>query len=197
MKRILDSVVRRVISTSARKYATMCLAAMGMMVLAVALRGSGDAPSEAEESVWLGKAAPDFELTDLSDKTVRLSDFKGKVVLLDFWATWCAPCRMEIPDLIQLQKQYADKGFTLLGVALDDEGAAVVKPVAQKLGINYPVVIGNTKVAAVYGGIQALPTTFLVGRDGKILKTYIGARDKSEFQQDIQSALAKSGKVSN
>jgi thiol-disulfide isomerase/thioredoxin len=137
------------------------------------------------------KAAADFALTDLSGKTVRLSDFKGKIVLLDFWATWCAPCRKEIPDLIQLQRQYASRGFTVLGIALDEEGAAVVKPLAQKLIINYPVVIGNTQVAAAYGGIQAVPTTLLIGRDGGILKTYLGAREKSEFQSDIQSALQR------
>ncbi len=189
MKGLLNAVVGRVISTSAKKYAAWCLAVMGIAGLTVALRSTGSVTSGAEDAAWLGKAAPDFGLTDLSGKTVRLSDFKGKVVLLDFWATWCAPCRMEIPEFVQLQKQYAGKGFTLLGVALDDEGAAVVKPVAQKLGVNYPVVFGNTQVAAAYSGIQALPTTFLIGRDGKILKTYVGARDKSEFQRDIQSAL--------
>ncbi len=197
MKGLLNTVVGRVISVSARKYAALCLAVVGIAGLAVALRCTGSGTSGAEEAAWLGKAAPDFELIDLSGKTVRLSDFKDRVVLLDFWATWCAPCRMEIPEFVQLQKQYADKGFTLLGVALDDEGAAVVKPVAQNLGINYPVVIGNTQVAAAYSGIQALPTTFLIGHDGKILKTYVGARDKSEFEHDIQSALAKSGKASN
>jgi peroxiredoxin len=152
---------------------------------------SADDPSPpgADRSATSKKAAPDFTLTDLSGKTVRLSDFKGKVVMLDFWATWCPPCRREIPDLIQLQNQYADKGFTVLGISLDDGGAATVKPFAQSIGMNYPLVIGNSQVTAAYGAIEAIPTTFLIGRDGMILKTYVGAQDKSEFQSDIQSAL--------
>ena len=194
MRRVLNIVFGHFISASAKKYAALCLTVMGMAALAAISRGFGSDTTGADQAGWTGKAAPVFALTNLSSQTVRLSDFKGKVVLLDFWATWCAPCRLEIPDLIQLQKQYAGKGFTVVGVALDDEGAAVVKPVAQKLGVNYPVVIGNIQVAAAYGGIEALPTTFLIGRDGIILKTYVGARDKSEFQQDIQSSLSQNRK---
>lgn len=197
MRRALNTVVKRVISTSARKRAVVCLAVISLAALTAVSRGHGGETTGADQAGWLGKAAPDFALTNLSGKTVRLSDFKGKVVLLDFWATWCAPCRMEIPEFVQLQKQYADKGFTMLGIALDEEGAAVVKPLAQKLGINYPAVIGNIQVAAAYGGIEALPTTFLIGRNGNILKTYVGARDKSEFQQDIQSALPQTGNASH
>ncbi len=190
MRRTLNTVVGRARSASAKKCVAACLAATGLAAMP-AVAGFSPETSVMDQSGWLGKAAPDFALTNLSGTMVQLSDFKGKVVLLDFWATWCAPCRMEIPEFVQLQKQYADKGFTVLGAALDDEGAAVVKPVAQKLGINYPVVIGNIQVASAYGGIQALPTAFLIGRDGKILKTYVGARDKSEFDQDVQSALSQ------
>lgn len=144
-----------------------------------------------------GKAAPDFALTNLSGQMVRLSGFKGKIILLDFWATWCPPCRKEIPDFIQLQKQYSGKDFTVLGVALDDEGASVVKPLVQKLGVNYPLVIGNTRVAAAYGGIQALPTAFLIGRNGKILNSFVGARDKSEWEQTIQRAVQQADQGQN
>ena len=189
MRRAFNALVGYVRSASAKKYAVVCLAAMLVAALAAVSRGFGSDPAGTDQSDWSGKAAPDFALSDLSGKTVRLSDFKGKVVLPDFWATWCGPCREEIPEFVQLQKQYAGKGFTMMGIALDDEGASVVKPFAQKLGMNYPVVIGNIQVASAYGGIQAIPLTFLIGRDGKILKTYLGARDKSEFQQDIQSAL--------
>jgi peroxiredoxin len=143
----------------------------------------------AAASCRRGQTAPDFALTDLSGKTVRLADFKGKVVLLDFWATWCAPCREEIPEFVELQKQYAERGFILLGVALDEEGAAVVKPFAQQFGINYPVVIGNTRITAAYGGIQALPTAFLIGRDGRILETFVGDRGRADFERAIRSAL--------
>ncbi len=198
MKRGLNTFAGRIISARVGKRATAFLAAIGLVALApVVSRGGGAETTGGDQAGWLGKAAPDFVLTNLSSKTVRLSDFKGKVVLLDFWATWCAPCREEIPELIQLQRQYAGKEFTVLGVALDEEGAAVVKPVVQELGANYPVVIGNLQVAAAYGGIEALPTTFLIGRNGKILKTYVGSREKSRFQQDILSALRRTDNTSH
>ena len=192
MKRRLNIVVSRVVSASAQKFAAAILAAMGLVVLTAVSRSLGS-DATADQAGWVGKTAPDFALTNLLGQTVRRSDFKGKVVLLDFWATWCAPCRLEIPDLVQLQTQYAGKGFTVLGIALDDEGAAVVKPVAQKLSVNYPVAIGNLQVAAAYGGIEALPTTFLIGRDGKVLKTHVGAQGKSELEREIQSALSRAG----
>jgi thiol-disulfide isomerase/thioredoxin len=141
--------------------------------------------------VEAAKTAPDFALTDLAGKTVRLADFRGKIILLDFWATWCVPCREEVPHLIELQRQYAERGFTLLGIALDEEGAAVVKPFAQQFGINYPVVIGNTRVSAAYGGMQALPTAFLIGRDGRILDTFVGDRAEADFERAIRSALLR------
>jgi len=192
----LNLLAGHIISARVGKRATAILAAIGLVALTAVSRGHGADTSGGDQASWLGKAAPDFVLTNLSSKTVRLSDFKGKVVLLDFWATWCAPCREEIPELIQLQRQYSSKGFTVLGVALDEEGAAVVKPVAHRLDINYPVVIGTLQVAAAYGGIEALPTTFLIGRNGKILKTYVGSREKSEFQQDIASALKQARSTS-
>jgi peroxiredoxin len=184
-----NSVVRLANSPSARKRATVCMASIAMALFTTIslMHGADSTGKEPEGSSE--KAAPDFALTNLSGQMVRLSDFKGKIVLLDFWATWCPPCRTEIPDFVQLQKQYAGKGFTVLGVALDDEGVVVVKSLAEKLGVNYPLVIGNTQTAAKYGGIQALPTAFLIGRDGRILKTFVGARDKSEWEQIIQTAL--------
>ena len=137
------------------------------------------------------KIAPDFSLPDPDGKTVRLSDFKGKVVLLDFFATWCPPCRNEIPHFIELQKHFAARGFTMLGIAFDQQGAAVVKPFARQAGVNYPLALGDSQVAQAYGGVDALPTTFLIGRDGRILQTYVGYTDKADFEQAIQSALGK------
>lgn len=189
MKTGTNIVVKRVNSANVSKYAAVCMAAIGMALLTAVSLAHGAESTGKGPAGSSGKAAPDFALTNLSGNTVRLSDFKGKVVLLDFWATWCPPCRSEIPDFIQLQKQYSGKGFTMLGIALDEDGAAVVKPLAQKLGVNYPLLIGNTQVAAAYGGIEALPTAFLIGRDGKILKTFIGARHKSEWEQTIKTAL--------
>jgi peroxiredoxin len=197
MRRAPKTVVVHFISTSGRNRPAAFLAAIVMAVLTAVSCDQHLGTTGEDQPGSVGKTAPDFALTDLSGKTVRLSDLKGQVILLDFWATWCGPCRREIPDFIQLQKQYADRGFTVLGIALDEEGAAVVRPFAQRFGINYPVVIGNTRVSAAYGGIQAIPTAFLIGRDGKILRSFVGARDKSEFKQAIQSALPQPGNGAN
>jgi peroxiredoxin len=197
MRRGPNGVVRCVNSANGRKRPALCLAALGMALLTTVSWIHGAETTGAKPAGLPGKAAPDFALPDLSGKTVRLSDFKGKVVLLDFWATWCVPCREEIPAFIQLQRQYASRGFTVLGIALDDEGAAVVKPFAQKLGVNYPLVIGNTQIAAAYGGIQAVPTAFLIGRDGMILRMFVSPRDKSAWEQTIQSALQQAGNGRN
>jgi thiol-disulfide isomerase/thioredoxin len=110
------------------------------------------------------KAAPEWQLSDVDGKAVKLSDFKGKVVILDFWATWCPPCRAEIPGFVAIQKKYADKGFTMIGVSLDQQGPSVVKSFMHSFGMNYPVVMGNPKIVVDYGGITAIPTTFVIDR---------------------------------
>lgn len=189
MSQASTSVFGRLVFANIAKHLMTFLLLSGTLLLLAVPQVQGQQSSTNDSNGLKGKAAPEFQLMSLSGKNMRLADFKGKVILLDFWATWCAPCREEIPDLVQLQKQYADKGFTVLGVALDEEGATAVKPVAQKLDVNYPVLIGNTNVAAAYGGIQALPTAYLIGRDGRILKTFVGARDKSHWERVIQSAL--------
>jgi len=135
------------------------------------------------------KAAPEWQLKDLDDKPVKLSDFKGKVVILNFWATWCPPCRQEIPDFVALQKQYADKGLVIVGVSLDDGGAAVVKPFVKKMGINYPIVMGDQKTAAAYGGIQVVPTTFVIDKNGKIAAQHEGGADRATFEGEIKPLL--------
>ena len=189
MKSPTNILVRSFNTARTRTRGVLWAFLIAMALLTVVSQARDAENPETNPDSLAGKAAPDFTLTNLSGATVRLSDFKGKVVLLDFWATWCPPCRREIPDFTQLQRQYGVQGFTMLGIALDDEGAAVVKPFAQKLGVNYPLVIGNTKIAAAYGGIQALPTAFLIGRDGKVVKSIVGARDKSAWEQTIESQL--------
>jgi thiol-disulfide isomerase/thioredoxin len=168
-----------------------CLMAVVIAVLTAVSCRQGVETSRRDQPALVGKTAPDFALTDLSGKTVRLSNFKGKIVLLDFWATWCGPCRRQIPEFVELQKQYAGKGFSLLGIALDEEGAVVVKPFVRQFGINYPVVIGDTHVSAAYGGIQALPTAVLIDRDSRIIQTFVGDRAKSDYERAIRSALLR------
>jgi cytochrome c biogenesis protein CcmG/thiol:disulfide interchange protein DsbE len=135
-----------------------------------------------------GADAPDWKLQGLDGKAVQLSDFKGKVVVLDFWATWCPPCRAEIPSFIALQNQYRDKGLVVVGVSLDD-GPGVVSSFAKAQGMNYPIVMGNDNVAAQYGDIQAIPTTFVIDRTGKVVAKHEGGTDKDTFEGEIKKAL--------
>jgi cytochrome c biogenesis protein CcmG/thiol:disulfide interchange protein DsbE len=135
----------------------------------------------------IGKKAPEFSLPDIEGKTVSLSDFSGKVVILDFFAVWCPPCKQEVPDFIELEKAYGGKGFAMIGAALaklPDAGKFV-----REFGINYPVLIDDGKVSALYGPIRSIPTTFIIDRDGNIAKMYIGFRPKEVFENDIKELL--------
>ena len=133
--------------------------------------------------------APDFQLKSLEGKTIKLSDYKGKVVVLNFWATWCPPCREEIPDLVSLQKQYAAQGLVILGVSMDEGGPARVASFAKKFGINYPIVMGDEKTSAAYGGIEALPTTFIINRKGNVVDGLQGGTDRAGFEEKIKPVL--------
>ena len=134
-------------------------------------------------------AAPSLQLPNLEGKTIKLSDFKGKVVLLNFWATWCPPCREEIPDLVSLQKQHAAQGLVVLGVSMDQGGPAGVASFVKKFGINYPVVMGDAKTSEAYGSIQVLPTTFIIDRKGNIVDGLQGATDRAGFEEKIKPVL--------
>ena len=136
------------------------------------------------------KPAPDFTLKDSNGTPVKLSDYKGKVVLLNFWATWCGPCAMEIPWFIEFEQQYKSQGFAVLGVSMDDEGWAAVKPYIAEHKLNYRIMLGNDSVSQLYGGLDALPTTFILDRDGKIaFPAHVGLINKSEYVQEVQSLL--------
>ncbi|MFI5056996.1 MAG: TlpA disulfide reductase family protein [Candidatus Acidiferrales bacterium] len=153
---------------------------------------------KADNPAPAAQLAPDFTLKDLDGKDVSLSQYKGKVVLVNFWATWCDPCYIEIPWLIEMQQKYAAKGFTILGVALDEEGKSVVAPwVAkerfdvggQKLPMNYPILLGNDAVGDKFGGLLGYPTSILISRDGKIIKRVTGILTYDEISKAIESQL--------
>ena len=136
-----------------------------------------------------GVAAPDFTLKSLDGKDVRLSDFKGKAVLLNFWATYCQPCKIEMPWFAELNKQYAPQGLEVVGVAMDDVGNDAIRKYATDLGVNYPILIGKESVADLYGGMQFLPTTFYIDRQGKIVDRVFGLVSHSQIEDDIKKAL--------
>ena len=150
-------------------------------------------------------ASLDFMLKGLDDHDVGLSQFKGEVVLVNFWATWCIPCRIEIPWLMELQDKYSARGFTVLGVAMDDEGRSVVAPFVQnerfKVGekrrtMNYPVLIGNDATTQKFGGLIGFPTSILISRDGRIIRRFDGLLSYDETNICIQSQLeAKEGRA--
>jgi len=136
-----------------------------------------------------GQPAPDFSLASLDGKTLKLSDFHGKAVLLNFWATWCEPCKIEMPWFVELQKKYEAQGFTVLGVAMDDASPSDIADFAKKMGVNYPIVIGKEAVGDQYGGIPYLPSTFYIGRDGKVVDRVFGLVSRSEIESNIQKAM--------
>lgn len=131
--------------------------------------------------------APGFTLPDLNGKPVSLADFKGKVVVLDFWATWCPPCRREIPDFIKLQTEYGSKSVQIVGIALDEPGK--VQEFARQNGMNYPVLLGTQEISVKYGGIEGIPTTFIIDKNGKIANRFEAFRPRAVFEEEIKKLL--------
>ncbi len=156
------------------------------------------APAQKRSQVSAAPGVPDFTLKDLDGQDESLGQFKGKVVLVNFWATWCAPCRIEIPWLMDLQEKYESQGFTVLGVAMDEEGKSAVAPFVQKerfkLGsksepLNYPILIGNDDASKKFGGLIGLPTTILISQDGRQVKRVDGLLSYNEMDKTIRSFL--------
>ena len=135
--------------------------------------------------------APDFTLLNLSGDTVNLSDYRGKVVLINFFATYCPPCRMEMPDFVNLQKKYAKKGFTVLAISVDNEPEKMLPPFVERLGLNFPILLATSKVLKDYGNIYALPVTFVLDRDHKVIKKFTGMVNEEELDPMIADLLSK------
>ena len=159
---------------------------------------AGAKPAAKAASATPASAAPAVTMKDLEGHDVTLDQYKGKVVLVNFWATWCGPCRIEIPWMIEFQQKYGSRGFTVLGIAMDDEGKEVVGPYVQKerfdmdghqMAVNYPVLLGNDEIAEKFGGLIGLPTSMLFSRDGKKVKTIIGLVNHDDIAKAIEGLL--------
>jgi peroxiredoxin len=137
-----------------------------------------------------GLAAPNFDLPTLDGRRVKLSDYRGKAVLLNFWATWCSPCKVEMPWFVELQKKYGNDGLVILGIAMDDSDAPKIAQFASEMGVNYPVLLGTDQVSEQYGNVEFLPTSFYIDRDGKIVGKGTGLLGRNEIEDNVRKALA-------
>jgi peroxiredoxin len=166
-----------------------------LVCLTLAMAACSSQKSRAQGGIKPADArqkAPDFTLRDAEGRAVKLSDYRGKVVLLNFWATWCGPCRIEIPWFIQFEKEFKDRGFAVLGVSMDDDGWDAVKPYIERMRLNYRVVMGDSLVSDLYGGVDSLPTSFMIDRQGRVARIHIGLAGRSEYQDDINTLLDQS-----
>ena len=164
---------------------------LAAMSAGIALWAQSRADEDPAGPVVKSEPAPSWVLQDVDGKTVDSGDFKGKVVILDFWATWCPPCRAEIPGFVELQQQYGRQGLAVVGVSLDGGGAGRVKEFVQKSGVNYTVVLAGMKVAQAFGGVEAIPTTFIIDRDGRIAGRHVGFTSREEFEKEIKPLLER------
>lgn len=154
------------------------------------LSANGAAGGKIVEGSFKGKPAPDFALQTLDGQTLKLSDLRGKAVLLNFWATWCTPCKAEMPWFVDFQKQYGGQGLQIVGVAMDDAAKDDIESFAKKMGVNYPVVLGKESLAEQYGGVDFLPTTFYIDRNGNIQDRVFGIVDRQEAEASVKKVLA-------
>lgn len=162
--------------------------------------GCGSSNNVVPGTSVVSKEEPNVTFKGLDGKSIPIASLKGKVVLLNFWATWCEPCVTEIPWLIEFQKKYGPSGFTVLGVAMDDEGKSAVVPFVEKkqfsvdgssMTMNYPIALGDDDLASKFGGIVGLPTSWLITRDGKVVKQIMGLANHDDLSKTIQSLLAE------
>lgn len=202
--------------TSIKTLGTVFLVLAVLVVVAVVLFGGGDGPEErpaGEEPVAAAEEpvpapdpaapelprggfevepypAPDFTLPTLEGGTFDLSEHRGEVVVLNFWATWCGPCRIEIPDFVRLQEELGDEGVQFVGVSLDEAGFEVVRPFAEEFGINYPLVVDDGALAEQYGGVYGLPTTFIIDREGRVRRAVPGMMTEEMLRPMLEELLA-------
>ena len=159
------------------------------LLLAAACLAAGGTHDACAATSLVHKRAPEFVRTDLDHKRLDLSAYRGKVVLLNFWATWCAPCQVEMPGFVAWQKKYGPRGLQIIGISMDDD-PALVRSLYSKLKLNYPVAMGDVKLGNLYGGVLGLPMTFLIDRHGDIKAEFQGETDLGTMERQMQSLLS-------
>jgi thiol-disulfide isomerase/thioredoxin len=164
------------------------VAAMLFAGIRMARNNRANGPAKGQ---LIGSLAPDFDLQTLDGKAMKLSDLRGKGVLLNFWATYCGPCKIEMPWFVELQKEYGPQGFQIVGVAMDDASNEDIAKFVKEMGVNYPILLGKESVGQAYGGVGVLPTTFFVDRDGKLIDREFGLVSRSVFVENIKKALGQ------
>lgn len=166
---------------------TLRRSALVILLVSALFNTCGAQTTHAATSL-IHKRAPEFVRTDLSDKKLDLNAYRGKVVLLDFWATWCAPCEVEMPIFVAWQKKYGPQGLQIIGISMDDD-PALVRSIYSKLKLNYPVAMGDVRLGNLYGGVFGLPITFLIDRRGVIQAKYQGEPNLNEIEKQMQLLL--------
>jgi len=164
-------------------------ASAALALLLASCSRPSSSPTRELKSQGQRKPAPNFSLKDADGNAVNLADYRGKVVLINFWATWCGPCEAEIPWFIEFEKKYKDQGFAVLGVSMDDDGWKSVRPYIASHKINYRIMIGSEVVSQQFGEIEALPTSFVLDREGRIASNHVGLVDKVDYQNEIVKLL--------
>ena len=146
---------------------------------------------ESEPSEY--RTAPAWELPDVDGNLIEFAEFAGQITIIDFWATWCAPCRKEIPELVEVYGKYRDRGVSIVGISLDQPGNPAIREFLDEFGVNYPVVIGNAEVMEAFGDVDGVPTTYVIDRNGRVIAKHLGYTNKATFEREIDTLLGLNG----
>ena len=168
--------------------AALSLSLLTLPALLTGARDDAAAPPAGASCKAIGKANLNFKLKDMNGKVVNLAQYKGQVVLLNFWATWCGPCKLEIPEFIRAYAEHKNKGFAVLGVSIDDT-AEQLKAFAAEFKVNYPMLLNDEKLEEAYGPIYGVPVSIFIGRDGSICRKQIGEVKKEQLERELKSLL--------
>ena len=168
--------------------AALCVVGCGQREQGAAASAAGGPSARSDALPELGPA-PAWKLTRIDGTPMSSDELKGKVVVVDFWATWCPPCIKEVPGYVEMQQKYADRGLVIVGISLDQQGPPVVQRFAERHKVNYPLVMGDQEVVEAFGGVEGIPTTFLIDRNGQLRHRKVGSMEQADYEPLITSLL--------